>query len=302
MSTEAPGQVAQLGRSRSVDLLRPFSEATKRFRTDKSGMVAGAIIFGLIVFSVVGPFIYSAHPNIQTGDLLAAPSVEYPAGTDTLGRDTLARLMHGGRISFLAALGAGAIGLMVGFPLGLLSGYKRGVIDGVIMRFVDSLYAFPTILLVLAIVAVLGQGLDKLIIGLGAWGIPTITRLTRGQTLQVRERDYVEAARSLGGGHFHIVRRHIAPNVLSPILIQLSLLMSAAILIEASLGFLGAGVAPPTATWGGMLLEAFPAARRDMMQTLLPGIFIFLLVASLNMLGDAIRDVRDPRLRNQNLH
>lgn len=293
---------SQLVPERQIGLLQLFksvSDSTRRFRTDKSGIVAAVILFALIAFSVVGPFVWSHDANILTGEFLAAPSLEHPAGTDSVGRDTFSRLMNGGRISFLAALGAGAIGLFIGFPLGLVSGYKRGVLDSVVMRFVDTLYAFPTILLVLAVVAALGPGLDKLIIGLGAWGIPTITRLTRGQALAVRETDYVDAARSLGARELHIVLRHVAPNVASPILIQLSLMMSAAVLIEASLGFLGAGVAPPTATWGGMLLEAFPAIRRSVFQTVMPGILIFLLVASLNMLGDAVRDVRDPKLRHQ---
>lgn len=286
-------------RNRFHVLARPWWHATKRFRADKSGIVAGVIILVMLSFSIFGPLFYTTSTTAQTGDILVGPSTEYPAGTDSIGRDTFARLMHGGRVSFFASAGAGLIGLVIGFPLGLLSGFRRGILDGVVMRFVDTLYAFPTVLLVLAIVAVLGQGLDKLIIGLGVWAVPTITRLARGQTLQVRERDYVDAAYSLGATNLQIIRRHIAPNVASPVLIQLSLLMSAAVLIEASLGFLGAGVAPPTPTWGGMLLEAFPAARRDMLQTILPGVLIFLLVASLNMLGDAIRDVRDPHLRNR---
>lgn len=276
-----------------------FSDSLKRLRSDKSGVVAGVVLLALLMFSGLGPLVWSHNPNVLTGEYLAGPSIAHPAGTDSLGRDTLSRLMNGGRISFLAALGAGAIGLFIGFPLGLAAGYRRGVLDSVVMRFVDTLYAFPTILLVLAVVAALGAGLDKMIIGLGAWGIPVVTRLARGQALAVRESDYVDAARSTGGTGLHIVMRHVAPNVASPILIQLSLMMSTAVLLEASLGYLGAGVAPPTATWGGMLLEAFPAVRRGMLQTMLPGVLIFLLVATLNMLGDAIRDVRDPKLRNQ---
>ena len=285
-------------RGRSWKSAVPFSDAFKRFSTDKSGVVSAFLLSVLVLFSVVGPFAWTHDPNVITGEFLAAPSSAHPAGTDSVGRDTLSRLMNGGRISFLASLGAGAIGLFVGFPLGVIAGYRRGILDSVVMRFVDTLYAFPTILLVLAVVAALGPGLDKLIIGLGAFAIPVVTRLSRGQTLAVRESDYVDAARSLGGSQFQILRRHVAPNVLSPILIQVSLLMSAAVLIEASLGFLGAGVSPPTATWGGMLLEAFPAVRRSTLQTVAPGILIFFLVASLNMLGDAVRDVRDPKLRH----
>lgn len=274
-------------------------ESVSRLRSDKSGVVAGIILSSLLLFSAFGPLFWTEDPNTSSGQYLGAPSIEHPAGTDTLGRDTLSRLMRGGRISFLAAVGAGAIGLFIGFPLGMFAGYRRGIADTIVMRFVDTLYAFPTILFVLAVVAALGAGLDKMIVGLGAWAIPVVTRLARGQTLSVRESDYVEAARSIGGSGFHIVLRHVAPNVASPILIQLSLLMSSAVLLEASLGFLGAGVAPPTATWGGMLLEAFPAVRRSMFQTILPGVLIFLLVATLNMMGDAIRDVRDPKLRHK---
>lgn len=302
MKTQIGAVVVGERRIRPLQLLKSLSDRTRKFRADKSGIVAAVILLVLILFSVVGPFVWSHEANILTGEYLAAPSLEHPAGTDSVGRDTLSRLMNGGRISFLAATGAGAIGLFVGFPLGLISGYRGGILDSIVMRFVDTLYAFPTILLVLAVVAALGPGLDKLIIGLGAWGIPTITRLARGQALAVRETDYVDAARGLGGGELHILFRHMAPNVASPILIQVSLMMSAAVLIEASLGFLGAGVAPPTATWGGMLLEAFPAIRRNAFQTVMPGILIFLLVASLNMVGDAVRDVRDPKLRNTNMN
>jgi len=299
MTTPIPPQAITSIRSRPWPSFLRVPESLARLRSDKSGLVAGIILSSLLLFSVIGPLVWDESPNISSGDYLAAPSAEHPAGTDTLGRDTLSRLMRGGRISFLAAVGAGAIGLFIGFPLGMFAGYRRGIADTIVMRLVDTLYAFPTILFVLAVVAALGAGLDKMIVGLGAWAIPVVTRLARGQTLSVRESDYVEAARSIGGSGFHVVLRHVAPNVASPILIQLSLLMSSAVLLEASLGFLGAGVAPPTATWGGMLLEAFPAVRRSMFQTILPGVLIFLLVATLNMMGDAIRDVRDPKLRHK---
>lgn len=289
-----------VARSATPQARAPGMKIWRRLLTDKVAVTSVTLLLFMLLFSVIGPWVYTIPPNQVSGELLSSPSQAHPLGTDTIGRDTLARLMAGGRISFIAAFGAGMMGLLIGFPLGLISGYLRGPVDAILMRVVDTLFAFPSILLVLALVAVLGSGLDKLVIAIGFFAVPSIARLARGQALEIREADYVEAARSLGGSPLRIVSRHVAPNVASPVLIQLTLVMAGAVLVEAALGFLGAGVPRPNATWGGMLLEAFPSMQFALWQTIIPGVAIFLLVASLNMFGDTLRDLRDPRLRGSN--
>lgn len=277
---------------------RQIGGVAVRIMRTRIGAIAAVCLLLLLLFSWIGPVVYTEDPNNITGDYLANPSSTYPAGTDTLGRDTLSRLMHGGRVSFTAAVGAGLLGVVVAVPLGVIAGYSRGWVDHAVMRLMDTIYSFPTILLALAIVAVLGRGLDKVIIAIAIWGVPAITRLVRAETLAARETDYVQAAHAVGAGHWRIIFRHVMPNVASPAIIQATGLMSGAVLLEASLGFLGTGVPAPQATWGGMLLEAVPTMQSHPFQTLVPGAFIFLLVFSLNLLGDVLRDVLDPRLRN----
>ncbi|MBE0608013.1 MAG: ABC transporter permease [Dehalococcoidia bacterium] len=263
------------------------------------GFVSVAILTLLFAFAFLGPSFYRDSPDEISVSYLSSPSLDRPAGTDTLGRDTLARLMDGGRISFIVAVCSGLLGLAIAFPLGVWSGYSRGIVDNVLMRIMDTIYAFPTILLTLGLVAVLGRGLDKIIIAIAIWGIPGIARLVRAQALAVRETDYILAARAVGASQLRILVSHVSRNVVSPAIIQVTVVMSGAVLLEASLGFLGTGVPAPQATWGGMLLEAFPLMRIAPAQTFIPGAFIFLLVFALNVLGDVVRDVLDPRLKGE---
>jgi len=283
----------------TVDPESELKRFGKRLLRDKVGMISLVLVLSLILFAFAGPVLYDVDPNVMSKDgKFLGISMAHPLGTDQIARDTFARLMQGGRVSFAAAGGAGFFALAVGFPLGLLAGYRGGWIDQFIMRFMDTLYAFPGILLALGLVAALGSGLDKIIFAIGIFGVPSLARLTRAQVLSVREMDYVTASRALGASPYRIVAQHVAPNVVSPPLIAVTTLMAAAAIIEASLGFLGVGIAPPQATWGRMLLEAFPTMQIALMQTLTPGIAIFLLVVGMNMFGDTVRDLRDPRLRN----
>ncbi len=277
--------------------LRAARKATWSIVRTPVGCVSVSVLAVLFAFSFIGPLFYDADPDAISVSYLSSPSVDHLGGTDTLGRDTLARLMHGGRISFIVAIASGLLGLIVAFPIGVISGYARGVTDNVLMRVMDAIYSFPTILLALGIVAVLGRSLNMIIIAISISGIPPIARLVRGQALAVRETEYVQGARSSGATNARILLLHVSPNVLSPAIVQVTIVMSRAILTEASLGFLGAGVAAPQATWGGMLLEAFPRMRLEPSQTFIPGLFIVALVLTLNMFGDVVRDVLDPRLR-----
>jgi ABC-type dipeptide/oligopeptide/nickel transport system permease subunit len=185
----------------------------------------------------------------------------------------------------------------VGVPLGLISGYFGGLVDHAIMRAMDAIIAFPALVLALAIVGAVGPGTFQIMVAIGIASVPLYARLTRGQVLTIREQDYVQAARSLGASDVRVLARHILPNSFSPLIVQASLGVAFAILAEAGLSFLGVGVRPPTPTWGGMLSTALPMIERASYLSVFPGIAIFLTVLAINMLGDALRDVLDPRLR-----
>jgi peptide/nickel transport system permease protein len=218
-------------------------------------------------------------------------------GTDELGRDTLTRVMFGAQASLEVGILAVGISLVLGSLLGLVAGYVRGPTDATLMRIMDGLLALPTLVLALAITAMLGPSLNNAMLAIGITGVPVFARLVRGQVLAVREQDFVQAARSLGAGHLRMIRRHILPNVSSPIVVQASLAMPTAILAEAGLSFLGLGVQPPTPSWGGMLNTAKGYLQQDAWLAVAPGVAIFVTVLGFNFLGDALRDALDPRLR-----
>ena len=293
----SPDTVEAWHSDNSLPYVRAVGKTFKAILRTPVGGVSVAVLLILFLFSFVGPVIYQTSPDEISVNYLSSPSLSHLGGTDTLGRDTLARLMHGGQISFTVAIASGLLGLIIAFPLGVVSGYARGVTDNVVMRIMDTVYSFPTILLALGIVAVLGRGLDMIIIAISISGIPPIARIVRGQVLAVRETEYIQSARSSGATNARILALHVSPNVLSPAIVQVTIVMSRAILTEASLAFLGAGVAAPQATWGGMLLEAFPRMRIDASQTFIPGMFVVALVLALNLFGDVVRDVLDPRLK-----
>jgi peptide/nickel transport system permease protein len=230
-------------------------------------------------------------------NLLQPPSRTHLLGTDDLGRDILSRVIYGARTSLLAGCVSVGLAVAIGLPLGLVSGYYRGPLDNFLMRLTDALLSFPFLVLALAIAAVLGTGLAKAMIAIGIVFTPGFIRLARGQVLSERERTYVEAARALGARDGRILWGHILPNTLSPVLVQASLAMAAAITAEATLSFLGLGTQPPTPSWGSMLNIAQAYLGRAPWLALWPGVAIFLTVLSLNLVGDGLREVLDPRLR-----
>jgi ABC-type dipeptide/oligopeptide/nickel transport system permease subunit len=225
------------------------------------------------------------------------PSFKHPLGTDELGRSILGRIIHGSRVSLLIAIGVVSVGLLVGVPLGLVSGYYGGKVDFGIQRVTDTMLAFPGFLLALALVAVLGVGLKNTVISVGISMVPLYIRLVRGCALSVKEQVYVEAARAVGTRDVVILLKHILPNVMVPITVQTSLGMGTAILFAAGLGFLGVGVQPPTPEWGAMLGSGRAYLFNAPHVATFPGMAIFLAVLGFNLSGDGLRDVLDPRFK-----
>jgi ABC-type dipeptide/oligopeptide/nickel transport system permease subunit len=269
-----------------------------KLRRNKAALFGGILILLYLVTALLAPLLFPGNPSAPNlMKALQRPSLEHPLGTDELGRSILGRILYGSRISFLIAIGVVAVGLLVGVPLGLLSGYYGGKIDFSIQRVTDTMLAFPGFLLALALVSVLGVGLKNTVISVGISMVPIYIRLVRGCTLTVREQVYVEAARAVGTRDTVILFRHILPNVMVPITVQTSLGMGTAILFAAGLGFLGVGVQPPTPEWGAMLGSGRAYLFNSPHVATFPGIAIFLAVLGFNLSGDGLRDALDPRFK-----
>jgi ABC-type dipeptide/oligopeptide/nickel transport system permease subunit len=237
------------------------------------------------------------HPAWSRDAPLPPEAPQALLGTDKLGKDVLGLVLHGARYSLGIGLVAVAVSLLVGVPLGLVSGYSGGVLDGLVMRGTDIVMAFPAILFAISIVAVLGQSLPNLVLAVGLTGAPSIVRQVRAQVLVIRELEYVQAARALGFGHLRILGGHVLPNCLGPILVLATLGTAGAILETAGLGFVGLGAEPGTPEWGLMIAENRALVERAPWCVLTPGAAIVLLVLGFNLLGDGLRDVLDPRQR-----
>ena len=259
----------------------------------------GLIIIILTVLSaLLAPIIAPLEPEAMDFDyLLSGFSSEHLLGTDQLGRDTLSRLIYGARIALLVSVGSIGLGVLIGVPLGLIAVYFGGWTDDIIMRLMDSLVVFPSLLIAVALAAALGGSVTTIIIAIGVANVPWMARVIRSQGLSIREMDFVAAAEAGGMNPARIIFRHILPNSLAPVIVQSTLSMGYAVLVEATLGFIGVGVRPPTPTWGNMLYDAFPMLEQQPMLSIFPGLAIFLLVLSFNFVGDALRDVLDPRLK-----
>ena len=259
----------------------------------------GLIIIILTVLSaLLAPIIAPLEPEAMDFDyLLSGLSGEHLLGTDQLGRDTLSRLIYGARIALLVSVGSIGLGVLIGVPLGLIAVYFGGWTDDIIMRLMDSLVVFPSLLIAVALAAALGGSVTTIIIAIGVANVPWMARVIRSQGLSIREMDFVAAAEAGGMSPARIIFRHILPNSLAPVIVQSTLSMGYAVLVEATLGFIGVGVRPPTPTWGNMLYDAFPMLEQQPMLSIFPGLAIFLLVLSFNFVGDALRDVLDPRLK-----
>ena len=276
----------------------PLQRQWAKLRRNKAALLGGILIIIYAASALFAPILFKGNPSApDLMNSLEPPSVDHLLGTDELGRSILGRIIFGSRISLLIAVGVVAVGMIIGIPLGLISGYYRGKVDFLIQRATDTMLAFPGFLLALALVAVLGVGLKNTVISIGISMVPLYVRLVRGCVLSVREEVYVEAARAVGTRDVIILIRHILPNVMVPITVQTSLSMGTAILFAAGLGFLGIGVQPPTPEWGSMLGSARSYLFHAPHVATFPGIAIFLAVLSFNLLGDGLRDALDPRFK-----
>lgn len=262
---------------------------------------AGAFGLGAVALlgfiAIAAPLLAPYDPLAQeAGVELAAPSLAHPFGTDEFGRDLLSRVIYGTRVSLLVGVIAVAIGSLVGVTSGLAAGYMGGWLDAVTMRLWDVLMAFPAILIGIAIAAMLGPGITNAAIALSIVSIPQFSRITRAAVLAEKEREYVQAARGIGVRNLGIACRHILPNTVSPFLVQLSLAMGSAVLLEAGLSFLGLGAQPPSPSWGGMLNASRLYMRTAVWYAIFPGLALSMLLLGLTFLSDALRDALDPRL------
>ena len=269
-----------------------------KLRRNKAALAGGVMLLIYLAAALLAPLLVqgsASAPNLSMA--LETPSPQEPLGTDELGRSILGRIIYGARVSLLIAVGVVAVGLFIGVPLGLVSGYFGGKIDFGIQRATDAMLAFPGFLLALALVSVLGAGIKNTMISIGISMVPQYIRLVRACVLTVRAEVYVEAARAAGTRDGMILWRHILPNVMVPITVQTSLSMGTAILFAAGLGFLGIGVQPPTPEWGTMLGSARNYLFHAPHVATFPGLAIFLAVLSFNLLGDGLRDALDPRFK-----
>ena len=261
-------------------------------------LIACAVVAAFVVIAAAAPQLAPFDPVAP--NLLAmrkAPSAVYRLGTDEVGRDVLSRLIWGARASLLAGVIPVGIAVTLSIPLGLLSGYAGGWVDGVIMRFTDAMLSIPFLIVAIALAAFLGPSLTNAMLAIGIAALPTFLRLARGTVLAIKTEDYVEAARALGCSRRRIAGRHILPNMLPPLLVQSSITVAAAIIAEASLSFLGLGQQPPAPSWGSMLNAAQRYLSQAPWMALYPGLAIFAIVLALNVLGDGLRDVLDPKHR-----
>lgn len=255
-----------------------------------------AIVLVVVIAALFAPWLAPFEPNTPDfSAALAPPGAPNWLGGDDLGRDTLSRIIYGARASLLVGFMSVAGALVLGTALGLCAGYFGGIVDAVVMRAMDVLFAFPGILLALGITAALGPSLTNAILAIAVVNLPIFARLARSQALVIRALDYVEAKRALGFGNVDILVRTVLPNAMGPIVVQASLLFASAIITESYLSFLGLGVQPPTPTWGSMLRNAIGFMDTAMWMAWFPGIAIFVTVLGFNLLGDGLRDRLDPR-------
>jgi peptide/nickel transport system permease protein len=280
------------------ELESPSRRALRRL-VKRKGAVLGFIVLAIfIVLALLAPLLAPYDPIATSWTLVRKPpSALHWFGTDDLGRDVLTRVIYGARASLLAGAISVGIALAVGVPLGLLSGYRGGFIDALISRMTDAMLACPSLILAIAFAAFLGPSLGNAMIAIGITATPIFVRLTRAQTMNVKMEDYVEAARAIGNPRWRIALFHILPNILPALLVQATLSIATAIIAEAALSFLGLGQQPPAPSWGSMLNAAQRFLTSAPWMAIWPGLAIFLVVLSFNLLGDGLRDALDPRAR-----
>ncbi len=279
-------------------VLRSLGGFVRRIRRRPAAVFGLAVVAVFLLFALAAPLLAPHHPDRPDFTrALQGPSRDHWLGTDELGRDLLSRLIYGARISMLIGVISVSIGVGAGVPMGLVSGYYGGSVDNLLMRLTDIMLAFPSILLAILLVAILGAGLNNAMIAIGVVSIPVYTRLVRGSVLAVKEEDFVAAARAAGATDPRILRAHVLPQCVAPILVQSTLQVAAAILAAAGLGFLGLGAPPDVPEWGTMLSKGRTYVFSAPHVTTFPGLAVVLVVLGFNLFGDGLRDALDPRLR-----
>jgi peptide/nickel transport system permease protein len=278
-----------------------FASATlKAFNTNKTSWIGLVVFLIVVVAAIAAPVLAPYDPTDQNIlEKLRPPSMEHWLGTDSFGRDTLSRLIYGARISLIIGVVSTLAAMIIGTAIGMLAGWHGGRLDTVTMQAMDVLLAFPSLILGLILVAMLGPSMTNIIIAIALTSIPPFARIARAPTIAVKEREFVDAGRALGYSDTRILVVHILPNILPEILVMGSLWLANAIRTEASLAFVGLGVKPPTATWGGMIREGFENILDSYWLALVPGVAILIVIFALNLLGDGLRDAIDPKLKGE---
>jgi peptide/nickel transport system permease protein len=277
---------------------RPWRRAGRRLLRRRGAALGGAAVLFFVLVALFAPLIAPYDPLATSWSTVRKPpSWLHLFGTDEIGRDVLSRVIYGARASLLAGIVSVGISLAVGVPIGLIAGYVGGIADGVLMRITDALLACPFLILAIALAAFLGPNLVNAMVAIGISAMPAFIRLTRAQTMATKVEDYVDAAKAVGNPHWRIVLRHILPNITAVIMVQATLAIAAAIIAEASLSFLGLGQQPPDPSWGSMLNTAKNFLAQAPWMAWWPGLAIFVVVLSFNLLGDGLRDALDPRQR-----
>jgi peptide/nickel transport system permease protein len=291
--------LATLGEA-AINLTPKRRNMLQVLRRQKLAVTGASIVGFFLIVAIVGPLL-APHGDTQQfpAHRLEAPSSSFLFGTDEFGRDVFSRLLYGARISFQVGVVAVGISAVIGILLGLIAGYFRGWADNVLSLLMDVLYAFPTILLAIAIMTTLGNSLVNVMIAIGLVNVPTFMRVVRGAVFSVRNQTYVEAAQSLGAPTSRILARHIFPNITAPLIVHASLNFAFAVLAEASLAYLGLGNRPPSPSWGSMVSSSYGFLQLAPWAALFPGAALALTVLGFNLLGDGLRDALDPRLRNE---
>jgi peptide/nickel transport system permease protein len=270
----------------------------RTFSRNRLALAGGAVVVGLFLVALLAPWLSPWDPNRpEMKHMFDPPSSRHPLGTDQLGRDVLARMLYGSRVSLAVGFVSVGIATLIGILLGAAAGYHGGTIDALIMRLVDLMLVFPRFFLLLAVLAFLRPSIWTIMAVIGLTGWMGVARLVRAEFLTLKEREFVVWSQSIGAGAFRIIWRHILPNAMAPVLVAMTLGIPAAILTESGLSFLGLGVQPPYATWGNILNEGKDAIELAWWLSLYPGLAILITVLSYNLLGEGIRDALDPRLR-----
>jgi peptide/nickel transport system permease protein len=270
----------------------------RTFKSNKTSVVGLFMAFCVVIIALISPWISPYDPiaqdmNVQYGP----PSWAHPFGTDSYGRDELSRILWGSRVSLIVGILSVLFGMVVGIPLGMIGGYKGGRIDNLVLRFIDIFMSFPIVILGLLVLAIMGPGLMKIVIAIGVALTPRIARLARGSTLSIKGKEYIEAARAVGQNDGKILFIHVLPNIFGEILVMGTLWIATAIIVEASLSFIGLGVRPPTPSWGAMIRDGLDQLTNAPWLSIFPGLAIFASVFSFNLIADGLRDISDPKLR-----